>query len=311
MANYELPYHTSKILLDIPGKNVLFYRSVTLHSIENDNRRKLRESLAQESLKNFTAGRRVCLVIEDVTREVPLEDLLKATAGDLQSAAEIIVLIATGTHEGENRGNYKIVEAVRRTAVQKRWNLISVTIHNCHSDRFLFVGQTQTNKNKVYVNAVIERAEVITMSRRGFQLGRLATNPVGIGCVTLSSALTNDDDVFQKLGFIPNLFNNREQGLMHNQHSGPAVLEHIGILLRREQGVHADGNPPDFKDTKERRDPLWSVKRENANKVAYAYSPFFQGIPHLVNLVGDLLKGHIPLTAVKGHFIGSLGQVAL
>jgi nickel-dependent lactate racemase len=160
MAHYELPYHKKTIDLDIPEKNVLYYRNITSMESETDNLKKLREALRINPLEKHIQGRRVCLIVEDATREVPLKDLLDATARPLQSASEINVIIATGTHEGENKGNYEIVESVKKTAVKNNWHIKNVTIHNCHSGNFLYMGQTKKYKNKIYANPEIENAEV-------------------------------------------------------------------------------------------------------------------------------------------------------
>jgi nickel-dependent lactate racemase len=165
MAKYEIPYHKRILSLEIPEENVLFSSASAELSAETDNQLILRDALESFHLDKFVERRSVCLIVEDATRDVPLADLLISISSSLSRAESVSVLLATGTHDGEITANYLIVDRIKKVAADSKWPLNKIHIHNCHRDSMIHAGRTETLRNDIYVNAVIESAEIfVTLS---------------------------------------------------------------------------------------------------------------------------------------------------
>jgi nickel-dependent lactate racemase len=165
---YTLPFHDSAIELKIPEANVLHDLALHTEITKTDNTLILRRAIAQakgDPLKVLVEDKVVALIIEDATRAVPLDALLDVLFEQLASAAEIDVFLATGTHDGENEENYKIIEKVRSYAQKYTLPLKEVINHNCHSHKCYCAGITNSIKNDVFVNSRIQEAQVfVTLS---------------------------------------------------------------------------------------------------------------------------------------------------
>jgi nickel-dependent lactate racemase len=161
--SYRLPYDDTEIELKIPASNVQFYMDLEPKVIKGENREKLQAALNQSSgaqLADLIRDKKVALIVEDATRTVPLDDLLAVLGPYLTGVEKITVLLATGTHDGENDGNYEIVQKVRHQATQSLFPLEKVVIHDCHHGPFYLAGTTPSIGNQIYINSAIHEAEV-------------------------------------------------------------------------------------------------------------------------------------------------------
>ena len=149
------------------------------------------------------------------------------------------------------------------------------------------------------------------MRRRRFQLGRCAADPVAVGNVTRLPAVANDNDLLQKRLRSTDFLNHWQQGLIDDEHTCPTVTQHVRVIAGLEQRVHTDGNRADFHGAEEGGHPLGTIGREDRHALPHADAESFERVPDLVRLCGNFLKAHLPVKAIQGNFIGTLGQVAL
>jgi nickel-dependent lactate racemase len=164
--SYRIPYDDSEIELKIPAANVQFYMDLKHESVNGENREKLKEAVARSAdahgarLEDLIRNKRVAMIVEDATRTVPLDDLLTVLGPHLPVAEKITVLLATGTHDGENDGNYEIIESLRQHAAQFDFALGKIIIHDCHHGPFYTAGTTASAGNQILANTAIQDAEI-------------------------------------------------------------------------------------------------------------------------------------------------------
>lgn len=163
MNKIKIPYDKSFIELEIPEKNIanLIGSEEKLSPVSNNA--KLESAFNNykgDSFKEILQNKRVVLIVEDHTREVPFEDRFNVLFPQLHSANQIKVFIATGTHDGEVKGNYIIRTLIEKSAEKSNLKINKIIIHNCHTDIFYFAGITSIG-NDIYVNEEIIDAEVV------------------------------------------------------------------------------------------------------------------------------------------------------
>jgi len=155
MGHFQIPYHKTPVSVSIPDENVQYYIDLKLTVSGKSNALLLEEAISRSDaglLGEFVEGKSVGLIVEDSTRDVPLEDLLETSGPGLSKARHIVVFIATGTHDGENEGNRKITEQV--LTCQKKYNLAieKIVLNDCHADTFYLAGTTTGINNQIYVH---------------------------------------------------------------------------------------------------------------------------------------------------------------
>jgi len=112
------------------------------------------------SLEEFVTDKRVGLIVEDATRDVPLRDLLDIASPALCKAKSVNVFIATGTHNADNKGDKKIIEIIKSSQNKFGYPLNKVIINNCHEDSFYLAGITSGIGNEIFVHKESRNAEV-------------------------------------------------------------------------------------------------------------------------------------------------------
>jgi len=159
---YRIPYDDTEIELKIPEENVRFYKNPESIHLEITNQHILQSALAESKtgLDECIRNKQVAMIIEDATRTVPLDDLLAVLGPHLGIAESILVLLATGTHDGENTGNYTITEKVKECARRHCFPLEKIIIHDSHRGPFDLAGTTTSIGNQIFVNSAIREAEV-------------------------------------------------------------------------------------------------------------------------------------------------------
>jgi nickel-dependent lactate racemase len=166
MGHYQIPYHKSLLSLDIPDGNVHYYIDLKFPNTKKNNIQILTDAINRSesnSLHEFVNQKRVGLIIEDATRDVPLEDLLEASAPDLQMAQSVTVFIATGTHDGDNDGNHTIIDLVLRSQKKYSFALDNIIVNDCHSDSFYLAGITSGINNEICVHRESQNVDVFVV----------------------------------------------------------------------------------------------------------------------------------------------------
>ena len=155
ICHYQIPYHKSSLSLNIPEKNVHYYIDLEFPPSEKGNKDILSEAFNQSetvSLEEFVRDKRVGLIVEDATRDVPLKDLLDVSCSVLQKAKSVKVFVATGTHDGDNEEDHKIVDLIKGSQEKFGYPLENIIVNNCHEDSFYLAGITSGIHNEIFVH---------------------------------------------------------------------------------------------------------------------------------------------------------------
>ena len=161
--NIKIPYNKSFLDLNIPEKNIANLIGSEENLITGSNKEKLDVAFNHHTgikLEEMVTNKKIALIVEDHTREVPFEDRFSVLFPKLKSAQQLKIFIATGTHDGEVEGNYKIRLLIDSNAEKCELNIDKVIIHNCHAENFYFAGTTSIG-NDIYANIEIKDAEII------------------------------------------------------------------------------------------------------------------------------------------------------
>jgi nickel-dependent lactate racemase len=159
----KIPYNKSFIELEIPEKNITNLIGSEETLIPGSNVEKLEiafRSNEETPIAKIVENKKIVLIVEDHTREVPFADRFNVLFPLLNSAKQMKVFIATGTHDGEVDDNYRILSLIEEKAGKFNLEIDKIVIHNCHSDEFYYAGTT-TIGNDIYVNKEIQDAEII------------------------------------------------------------------------------------------------------------------------------------------------------
>jgi len=104
-------------------------------------------------------GKRVCVLLNDGTRDIPLDDILPQLFVILQGCSEIKFVMCTGTHDADTEANTKIKEKIVHAAEDAGICGFSIYVHNCQQAQFINAGKTFRG-TPVEFNVVIKDAEI-------------------------------------------------------------------------------------------------------------------------------------------------------
>jgi nickel-dependent lactate racemase len=166
MKKYKLPYDHANIEISIPAKNIGCYVDFKLKTIRTNNLDILNRVIESSDVKlgQFVKNKRVGVILPDYTRKICFKEVIQAIFKHLKEAFSVKVFIATGTHDGENDGNYYLVDLIKSGVKEFHIALDQIIIHNCHRANFYFAGIT-SNENKVYVHQEVKDLDLfVTLS---------------------------------------------------------------------------------------------------------------------------------------------------
>jgi len=105
-----------------------------------------------DSFQREVAGKCLCILTEDGTREVPFEDTFNQLFPVLKNSAEVRFLICTGTHDAETAENNEIRRQIEKDATEAGIANFKVHSHDCRQDEFVKAGRTSRD-TEIMVNA--------------------------------------------------------------------------------------------------------------------------------------------------------------
>ena len=118
-----------------------------------DNATVLRQAITGGEADNFqnkVAGKRLCVLIDDGTRDEPFGDIFGQLFCVLQKTSLVRFLICTGTHDAETKENNTIKGQIEEAAKEARIKNFEVHIHDCERDRFIKAGQTSRGTEVIF-----------------------------------------------------------------------------------------------------------------------------------------------------------------
>ena len=161
----DLHYGKGLLSLQIPEANVNEIIQPCQDQGKADNITLLREALAIKEADNFQdriAGMRLCVLVDDGTRDEPFDDIFGHVFGIFQKSSQVRFLICTGTHNPKTPENDRIREQIARGAKQADIRHFKIHIHDCEQETFLKAGQTSRG-TKVSFNALVDDADAFVV----------------------------------------------------------------------------------------------------------------------------------------------------
>lgn len=167
MSVYKLKYNRRKLDINVPEEDVLKViepnkyvpefptdKEIVLNALHNPI-----DSPKLEDL--FTAGEKVCLMVNDITRLTKSEVFIPILVDELNKTGikyeDITILYANGLHKEMNEEEMKILVG------EDVYNRVNTVQHDGVNAEFEFVGRT-TKGNDVYVNKVVMEADKLILT---------------------------------------------------------------------------------------------------------------------------------------------------
>ncbi len=156
-----LAYNTKEVTLEIPEANVAQVIRPWKQEVPTANNVLLREALNVGEVKEFiriSAGKKVCVLLDDGTRDEPFEYILPELLPRLTKSSEVLFLICTGSHTPRTPDNRKIRDLIARNARQVGIETYAIHTHGCRDDTFRCAGTTSYG-TEIHYNTIIDETE--------------------------------------------------------------------------------------------------------------------------------------------------------
>ncbi|MDD5459228.1 MAG: lactate racemase domain-containing protein [Phycisphaerae bacterium] len=157
----ELHYGDKFIPLQIPDKNLAAFVQPWKQQAQSSNESVIKDALAVSVYKDFAekvAGRVVCVLFSDITRDMPAGDLYPRLFPSLGKAKKVLFVMATGTHSPDAGGNEMIIRSIAANAQKAALNF-DIHLHDCRNAEFADAGVTSRGTPVKY-NNVIDSADL-------------------------------------------------------------------------------------------------------------------------------------------------------
>ncbi len=156
----DLHYGTGVVSLRVPERNVQEIIRPWQGEQAGDAAAGLRDIVARQAgaFQDTVAGKRVCVLVDDGTRDEPLSDVLPHLCGVLRGSASVQFMICTGTHTADTPKNRQIRDAIDKACRDASLTLTRIHAHDCKTDKVLDVGRTSRG-TQVLVNAFAGEAD--------------------------------------------------------------------------------------------------------------------------------------------------------
>jgi nickel-dependent lactate racemase len=157
----DLHYGTGVVSLRVPDNNV----QEIIRPWQGEQTQNAVAGLAQTvaghagAFQKDIAGKRVCILVDDGSRDEPLVDVLPHVCGVLCGTASVQFLICTGTHTADTPKNRQIRGEIEKACRDAGLNLTRVHAHDCKADEFRDVGSTSRG-TRMLVNVLADEADV-------------------------------------------------------------------------------------------------------------------------------------------------------
>ena len=158
----DIHYGDSIVSLQIPEANVTQIIRPWHDEEEADNRAILRQAMAGPEVEDFQeaiAGRRLCVLLDDGTRDVPFEDIFEQLFAALRTSSVVRFLICTGTHEPATPQNGKITAQIEKAAAKAGIGNFEIHAHDCERAEFAEAGAT-SHGTEIICNVLADDADV-------------------------------------------------------------------------------------------------------------------------------------------------------
>lgn len=159
--NVDLHYGTGVVSVRVADRNVQEIIRPWDGQQSQDAVGDLRDTIASEggAFPDAAAGKRVCVLLDDGSRDEPLAFVLPPVCRLLRRAAAVQFVICTGTHKAQTPKNEQIHCDVEEASRDAGLTVTRIHTHDCQSDNVTDVGRTARG-TQVLVNALADEADV-------------------------------------------------------------------------------------------------------------------------------------------------------
>jgi nickel-dependent lactate racemase len=150
---FNLHYGKGTVSLQIPDRNVADVIEPWHSPAQVDNSTIISAALAEDRTIDFLnslAGKNLCILAEDGTRDVPFEDIFTPLSAMLKEAASVRFVICTGTHKDQTPENSEISESIRNSMSAAGITSYQIHSHNCRNHEFISAGRTSLGTDVLY-----------------------------------------------------------------------------------------------------------------------------------------------------------------
>jgi len=158
----DIHYGDSIVSLQIPEANVAHIIRPWQDEEQADNRAILQQAMAGNQVDEFReaiAGRRLCVLLDDGTRDVPFGDIFEQLFAALRTSLFVRFLICTGTHEPKTRQNDGITAQIEKAAAEAGIGNFEIHAHDCEHAEFAEAGVTSRG-TEIICNVLADDADV-------------------------------------------------------------------------------------------------------------------------------------------------------
>jgi nickel-dependent lactate racemase len=158
----ELHYGDGVVTLKIPERNLVEVIRPWDERGEVDNEAIMRgvmDSPQRAAFMQEAAGKKVCVLLSDATRDMPFRDVFAGLFGILSGCSSVQFLICTGTHEAETAGNRRIMGEIEGAAGKAGVKNFAVDAHDCQADELIEAGRI-VGGTEVLFNAKAADADI-------------------------------------------------------------------------------------------------------------------------------------------------------
>lgn len=158
----KLHYGEQMITLDIPEDNIADIIRPWQSPEGPDNKTLLRHALDPRHVSEFQqaiSGKRLCILLSDGTRDMPLSDIAAELFPLLTGAMHIQFVICTGTHNANTPQNEVIKNTITTAAQSAGLADFRLHTHDHRADQLINAGKTSRGTDILF-NACIQDADV-------------------------------------------------------------------------------------------------------------------------------------------------------
>lgn len=158
----NLRYGSTFVTLRIPRRNINAIIQPWQNEKGPDNAQIVRQALASEEKDDFQkeiAGKRLCVLLSDGTRDMPLDDIFAQLFPLLSECSQVLFLICTGTHNADSPVNSEIKKKIKSAASEAQITDFQIHTHDCKADNLIDAGRTSYG-TQVTFNAKADQARL-------------------------------------------------------------------------------------------------------------------------------------------------------
>jgi nickel-dependent lactate racemase len=158
----ELHYGKGRVSLDIPQENIAEVIRPWNRERTTDNNTVIKRALTEKNITDFwekAAGKRICVLLSDGTRDMLFEDIFGALFEMLKDYSQVLFLICTGTHNADTAENKRIIGQIETAGKRTGRKNFQIHVHDCFNDKLISAGKT-TSGTEVSYNAKAKDADI-------------------------------------------------------------------------------------------------------------------------------------------------------